>query len=630
MYQESNDTIFKTKSLLKQALFKMELDGYYADTAIKQYEQQKKPQFRHEQDGKTLINYNLEEIIEIIMQLRALHSPNNMPQDSSLPVMRSPEMRSKKIIVPTISTAGGIYTAGGMEQESSESNLNGFILNKIDRNSSDSKNSGFSSSFSDHRYIPDHPETENENNGYESSIIADGDIETIQIMTPEGKENHYNYVPKQRAKMKKIKKKKNKKRNIQKKRRIKIKPLPPKPQERRHGHGHEKSEVMDNIIASMIAAEQFQNGESEVDDDNDDNNNNNNVLSLLSEIKSNEYPNIKRIEQEIVSTEREYYEGLNILYNEWILPIFDNKYLDKNKYFSKIISSIPSMISFHGEFLTKLNTVFNSKYKSLLTVFNKFILQKEHEFVQIYVKFIADYNEILNLFGNTFHGNKLLNQFLKKQKKENNKNLSFLDYLILPIKRIPCYIKLLKKLKKYINNNGDNDEEIDKSLVMMQEITELINSQQQDIKNIAQCLEIQQSLYGLKYPIIDTEHNNRKFEGKYYFIEKDTHHQRIFYIFNDIVIITNIKEKVKYILDVRTMDIKINDNDNLEFTLITGISKPMIFLSMTSSDISTIEKLIEVNRYDIWAQDIMDNDNGNKSLSGSLRNQLAHQLAIVL
>jgi len=72
------------------------------------------------------------------------------------------------------------------------------------------------------------------------------------------------------------------------------------------------------------------------------------------------------------------------------------------------------------------------------------------------------------------------------------------------------------------------------------------------------------------------------------------------------------------------------NNQQLEFKLITGCSKPMMFLAMTSNDISSVQQLIEVNRYDIWAEDCIEFNDKQHHSTNSIRDQLAHQLAIVL
>ena len=166
---------------------------------------------------------------------------------------------------------------------------------------------------------------------------------------------------------------------------------------------------------------------------------------------------------------------------------------------------------------------------------------------------------------------------------------------------------------------------------------------------------------GLKHPIVD-QSNLRKFEGKFTFLSKDkSNHERIFYVFTDIVIVANHKKKVKYVLDIRTIDVKMdtsalnmdrqcedshynsdsecdeksqNSSEYIEFTLITGITKPIRFISHSMESVKKIQDLIEVNRYCVWSQELQQSHSSStkhsKSSGSDLNNHLARQLALVL
>ena len=142
----------------------------------------------------------------------------------------------------------------------------------------------------------------------------------------------------------------------------------------------------------------------------------------------------KHIENEIICTERSYLNNLLILLNELIAPMFVDGMIDR-RYYSKIVSSIPLMIQFHKMLLDQIDTQQQqqqrrSNQSSLANVFNRIISQNRERFISIYLKFIVEYNDICDLFGTTFYGNKSLNAFLK-QKRDENKPLT--NYLILPV-----------------------------------------------------------------------------------------------------------------------------------------------------------------------------------------------------
>eukprot|EP01084_Bolivina_argentea_P080320 145521_1 len=177
-------------------------------------------------------------------------------------------------------------------------------------------------------------------------------------------------------------------------------------------------------------------------------------------------PKRKFIEQEIVATEDTYFTGIDTLLNEFILPIFNNGYVDK-KYYNQITSSIPKLVSFHKSFLNKLNAVYyGGNGESLASVFNKCILVNKEEFIGIYIHFIKDYKLICDLFGSEFHGNKKLDEFLK-QKRMEKKPLS--SFLILPVQRVPRYVLLLTDLCKNTEEKSDDYKDINDAVEMIKD-----------------------------------------------------------------------------------------------------------------------------------------------------------------
>ncbi len=52
------------------------------------------------------------------------------------------------------------------------------------------------------------------------------------------------------------------------------------------------------------------------------------------------------LSEEIVSTEKTYYNAIKTLLNELIIAMFENKYIEQS-YYNKIVSTIPKMIEFH-------------------------------------------------------------------------------------------------------------------------------------------------------------------------------------------------------------------------------------------------------------------------------------------
>eukprot|EP01084_Bolivina_argentea_P171552 297214_1 len=581
-WKQSNQTMFYSRIQARKALKTFDVHDYYIEGALKQYEKQ-----QISDNNKTL--YDMEEIIEIVSQLRSVRTPHQKQNELSIAIGATPvqdiEIDGFTEYTADVTTPGTpkSVTQDIQSIQSPMSPEGGHIHTQITPQSQANRNSPYSFAVA-HQQIQHKQQQQ------------------IQQQQHQHIQQHKMVVPPERQHQQHINK------HIQRDKKMKDKNM---------------------------------------NKNSNKNSNKNMNKKHIRNIKHNANKlQLEYIEKEIIMTEKSYNDGLNILLNDLILPIFEHKYIDR-KYYNKIISTIPNLIEFHTEFLTELNTAYNSKHKSLSRVFNRYILENQREFINIYLKYICDYNNILDIFGTRLHGNKLLNQYLKNKRKEKK---SLYNYLILPIQRVPRYILLLKDLKKYTSNLDKDYENIENAIIIITEITETINSQQKRVENMRKCIEIQDSLHGLKHPIVD-QNNIRKYENNFVFIDKETNHQRIFYIFNDIVIMANNKKKVKYVLDIRTIDIKMdtsytynnnysedtqNDeksNEFIEFTLITGITKPMIFFSDSISNISKMQTLIETNRYGVWTQDLKDNSNDNtqsKSQSDSLQNHLVRQLALVL
>ena len=107
-------------------------------------------------------------------------------------------------------------------------------------------------------------------------------------------------------------------------------------------------------------------------------------------------------------------------------------------------------------------------------------------------------------------------------------------------------------------------------------------------------LQIQEALTGLKEPIIE---ENRMFIEQFIFIKKEIKHQRLFFLFNDVLIIANEKWKVKHILDMRTLDVKIKADGRKkkglpEFKLISTGAGSVIYVGKDMKDINKFKRLI--------------------------------------
>merc|ERR1719273_196112 len=236
---------------------------------------------------------------------------------------------------------------------------------------------------------------------------------------------------------------------------------------------------------------------------------------------------------------------------------------------------------------------------------------------------MADYGDILQLFGSTaFHEKALLDQYIKSKKAQNQDLLRSLRF---PFIRMSGYLNFLKSPE--LIRGALNKDAAASALEMVGDLMDALDAQQTSTESIRQCLEIQHSLHGLKYPVVDPS-DRRKFGGCFLFAEIDTvhrqQHNRHFYVFNDIVIVANLKKRVLSILDIKQIDVQyqldVQQDAPTVFTLITGTPKPMQLSAKEHSHLVRFQQLIEMGRDDSWKRNRGDADG---SPGSSMQNQLA-------
>merc|ERR1712154_433631 len=98
--------------------------------------------------------------------------------------------------------------------------------------------------------------------------------------------------------------------------------------------------------------------------------------------------------------------------------------------------------------------------------------------------------------------------------------------------------------------------ELEAVLIKIDETVNTINERQREIENMSQCLQVQETMSSLKRNIVES---HRKLLAQFVFRKKENQRGRQFFLFNDLLIITNLKLKVKAIIELRTIDVKRTD-----------------------------------------------------------------------
>jgi len=200
------------------------------------------------------------------------------------------------------------------------------------------------------------------------------------------------------------------------------------------------------------------------------------------------------VEAELISTERAYLEHLRILYNDFLVPLFNKSILPKEKRF--LASEIIMIFGFHKEFLLDLQ-----KTDDVAELF-----LKRADFFKIYDKYVVKYPQILEMLSTQKDNPKFL-----KFTGGDSQQLSSL--LIRPIQRIPRYELLLKELHRGVMKTLPNSPrrfKLEKAMEKVKSVAEHLNEQQKSIERMSRMFEISSKFTNLP-PKIDVWKPDRKF-----------------------------------------------------------------------------------------------------------------------
>ena len=342
--------------------------------------------------------------------------------------------------------------------------------------------------------------------------------------------------------------------------------------------------------------------------ENNDNNNNNNYNDILP----NSIPDLRirhksmmeardYIEKELLTTEETYIEGLRVLLFEFYDKIFSEK-LIKQKHRPALESNLAEIYKFHTQFLESLK-----KGPSIPKVFNQ-----QADFLKMYTVYVNQYDSIMNKFS-SFRNNKKLQAFLRAKRKQKK---PLTNHLILPIQRVPRYTLLLTDLKKHTPQEHSEYTDLCSALSKIDKISHVINEHKRQIENMSQCLQVQENLKDLKDSIVEA---HRKFLKQYYFFRKRKARQ--FFVFNDILIIADDKWRVKEIIEMRSIAVRRDTNENTVFT-VYGTNKPRDYNTEVLEDIDEFMKVIEKYRAKVWEGDVSRlSKHGGHTLKALLQEQ---------
>jgi len=271
-----------------------------------------------------------------------------------------------------------------------------------------------------------------------------------------------------------------------------------------------------------------------------------------------------QILREIVHTERAYLQSLNLLVNQYELPLRDlvqrKKMSLKVNVISELFDPVRMILEVNTPFLQtlerELQPFLDAPGNDEIPSFSKLLIQAATHF-DVYGKYVVLYPDALE---------KMLALIEKKSKLRNFfqsaatscAGLTVEALLIMPIQRIPRYILLLRELAK---NTSEDDPEfalLDGATECVKKVADLLNEAKRAAERHEELIEIDKATFDPKIPNLVLRGRFLVKRGPVQQIERNRKDvcDRIMFAFNDMLVICSentglIGSSVTYVPEMR-------------------------------------------------------------------------------
>lgn len=210
------------------------------------------------------------------------------------------------------------------------------------------------------------------------------------------------------------------------------------------------------------------------------------VKDDVTEESKSDYKTLRKIIDELISTEKTYVKDLHALVDQYLLPIQKNNKLQSDDV-NEIFGNIEDIVAFQDEFskalqepMKLLKDVSPSNeekiFKRVLFSIGSAFLYFAENF-KVYSSFTATHIRSYRIF--TTNQNPALKEILQEHQRSRSLSTSLDSYMIKPIQRIMKYPLFLRDLCHAINPDSDEHYHLTQTLNEVQRINRHINKMQE-------------------------------------------------------------------------------------------------------------------------------------------------------
>jgi len=243
---------------------------------------------------------------------------------------------------------------------------------------------------------------------------------------------------------------------------------------------------------------------------------------------------------EIVKTERTYVRSLQTIVQNFMEPL-QKSGLIRNDEKSKLFSNVNLIVGVNQTLLHQLEErVSDWSFETCLGD----VFLTLSPYLIMYTTYISNYTQAMETYQRLQQQPAFANM-ITKCKATLDAKLSFEDYQIMPVQRIPRYVLLVEGLLKYTPESHPDRALLTDALALLRDVAKKINEQRRLNEAMQKVMEIQQSIIGFSEELVQPS-RRLVHEGEVTRFENGhTASSNCFlFLFNDILVVTERKKSM--------------------------------------------------------------------------------------
>ncbi|KAL2918478.1 hypothetical protein HK105_201879 [Polyrhizophydium stewartii] len=213
------------------------------------------------------------------------------------------------------------------------------------------------------------------------------------------------------------------------------------------------------------------------------------VMTSPDSVFSQNTPKRQKVAEEILDTERRYFDCLVILIDVQIVS---------RRTINDIFSNIRGIYGVNHELLNELRSRIETvPFDASRTLIGNVFLTLT-PYLKMYSLYTTNFNRALALVTEIAQKNQAFAAFTREQaRRPECKGRILQTFLIEPVQRIPRYKLLLEDLVKHTPENHPDYGDLNKALKRISEVATFVNEEIRKHENVLQIIEIQKNLLNL-------------------------------------------------------------------------------------------------------------------------------------